>query len=123
MTFVVDSYGDGLKDDGKSVPFLGGFDQWWGQIVQLDGVGSQVGSLSIELFRRHAAEALVDPVVAEVTGNFVNPEEVWLRLQDAIPLAPEIALGTVNWWRVAVREGSEAPRGSQLVGQHGTEVN
>ena len=118
VTFVVDSYGDGLQDDGEAVPFLGGFDQWWGQIVQLNGVRSQVVRLSVKLFRRHADEALVDPVVTEVTGDFLYSEEVWLRLQDAVDLTPEVALRPVGWWWVAVQKSLEAVYDGLVVDEH-----
>ena len=117
VSLVVYCHGHGVKDDGQAVPFLRCFNQRRGQVVELHGVRSQVVGLSVEFLRRHADEALVDAVVAEVAGNFLNPEEVWLRLQDAVHLAPEVALGAVNRWGEAVQKGLEAVDNSLVVNE------
>ena len=88
VSLVVYCHGHGVKDNGQAVPFRRCVDQRWGQVVELDGVRSQVVGLPVEFLRRHTDEALVDAVVAEVAGNFLDPEEVGLSLQDAVHLAP-----------------------------------
>ena len=35
VAFVIDGNGDSLPDDREAVPFLGGFDQWWGRLCSL----------------------------------------------------------------------------------------
>ena len=50
-----------------------------------------------------------------MAGNFLDPEEVWLSLQDAVHLAPEVALGAVDRWGVAVQKGLEAVDNSLVV--------
>ena len=52
---------------------------------------------------------------SEVAGNFLDPEEVGLSLQDAVHLAPEVALGAVNRWGAAIQKGLEAVDNSLVV--------
>ena len=76
--------------------------------MEPDGVRGKVVGLPVEFLGDDADVAVVDAVVTEVTGNFLDAEEVWLGLQYTVHMAPEVALRPVGGWRFSVQHGLEA---------------